>query len=61
VQIGKVVAVRRRREMRFMQPGLRSRPPAHLDLRVGVLDDHIESAEALLSGFFRGMGLVDLL
>jgi predicted nucleotidyltransferase len=28
---------------------------------IGVLDDHTESAEALLRGFFRGMGLVDLL
>jgi hypothetical protein len=28
---------------------------------MSVLDDHTESAEALLSEFFRGMGLVDLL
>jgi predicted nucleotidyltransferase len=28
---------------------------------MSVLDDRTESAEALLSGFFRGMGFVDLL
>ncbi|WP_433965220.1 nucleotidyl transferase AbiEii/AbiGii toxin family protein [Tunturiibacter gelidiferens] len=28
---------------------------------MSALDDHTESAEALLSGFFRGMGLADLL
>jgi predicted nucleotidyltransferase len=28
---------------------------------MSVLDDHTESAESLLGGFFRGMGFVDIL